>query len=356
MKSNRIKIFDISKALAIIMVVYGHCSNMSNFVYLIHVPIFFIVSGYFFKEKFATNINNLFDFIKHNFIKLLCTYFAFQLIFIFLHNWFIDINLYKAAETNISYSKSIVPYYNTLTDFIKALLLHVEPLIQPIWFLYVLFFVSVIFALVSTFVSKIMHNTELTRLIIVLLFLLLGYHCYEYQFNIAYIGTIFSSISAYYVGFLFAKYVKIEDIDFYIFLFSFVLLIGFDIYLLKSISIANNFYYNPLLLLLLLLLGFVFITYIAKTIEKIKPLSVLFSYIGQNTIVILLFHLCAFKFVNIIKIQMLHLSPELLYQRYIGNDIFSTIIYVIAGVSLPLLANVVYIEAKSILRLKNGAI
>ena len=52
----RIETADRLKALCIVLMVVGHCEiapALHDFIYLFHIPLFFFVSGYFFKEDFS---------------------------------------------------------------------------------------------------------------------------------------------------------------------------------------------------------------------------------------------------------------------------------------------------------------
>ncbi len=52
MNENRFELMDVTKGFALLLVVIGH-SNIGKlhfFIYIFHIPIFFIISGYFFKE------------------------------------------------------------------------------------------------------------------------------------------------------------------------------------------------------------------------------------------------------------------------------------------------------------------
>ena len=339
---TRIELFDIAKAIAIIMVVYGHCSHSHHFVYLIHVLVFFVISGYFFKDKYVETTKNFFNFVRKKFFHLLLPYFTINGVFVCMHNLLLQMEIYKLSTDTISYASFIVPYYNTLYDYIISMFTHIEPLVQPIWFLLVLFNVSFIFGCISFCTSKIKNNSELVRIIIILLFLLLGYVLYLRHINVFYIGTTFSAITAYYVGYLLSKYTKIYDITFWVFILSFLILILINMELSQVISLAKNSYHNPGLLILLSIVGFIFIIFIAKLIENIKFLSNLFCYIGQNTMIILIFHFSAFKVVNAIKFLIGVIPLNQIYQRYIGEDCFSIIVNLCCGVAIPILINVLY--------------
>lgn len=53
-QSNRVPTFDIMKGIGILVMIIGHTyipSPMSDFIFVWHMPLFFILSGYFFKMK-----------------------------------------------------------------------------------------------------------------------------------------------------------------------------------------------------------------------------------------------------------------------------------------------------------------
>lgn len=54
---ERIGYIDTAKAVGIILVFMGHCSNvvsipyLHNFIYSFHMPLFFVLAGWFIKEN-----------------------------------------------------------------------------------------------------------------------------------------------------------------------------------------------------------------------------------------------------------------------------------------------------------------
>ena len=54
MESKRDITFDIMKGVAILAMIAGHCFiplKLHHFIYIWHMPLFFMVSGYFFHDK-----------------------------------------------------------------------------------------------------------------------------------------------------------------------------------------------------------------------------------------------------------------------------------------------------------------
>lgn len=75
MEKKRIDYLDIAKGIGIILVLVGHISKndeINRFLYLFHMPLFFIISGMLYKEK-----NN---FCKKKIRNLIIPYFCFAII------------------------------------------------------------------------------------------------------------------------------------------------------------------------------------------------------------------------------------------------------------------------------------
>lgn len=86
---------DIVKGIGVFCVVAGHSLFPgTHFISLFHVAVFFIASGYFFKESYSENGKNLFLFVKRKFITLWLVYVVWMAIFTLLHNFFIVIHVY----------------------------------------------------------------------------------------------------------------------------------------------------------------------------------------------------------------------------------------------------------------------
>lgn len=52
-RNNRVRYVDIARGISIICIILGHLgvSSINRFVFTFHVPVFFLISGYFFDEK-----------------------------------------------------------------------------------------------------------------------------------------------------------------------------------------------------------------------------------------------------------------------------------------------------------------
>lgn len=124
MKRERDITFDILKGFGIILMVTAHTlgwrNNLSHFICSFHIPLFFIVSGYFYKKQ------PLLIQLKKDFKRLVIPYLFITLVEIVL----------IAFHTLISIHQLDVPI-NLIWDSIS-----------PIWFLLALFSAKVIFNLI----------------------------------------------------------------------------------------------------------------------------------------------------------------------------------------------------------------
>ena len=68
---KRIEFIDIAKGIAIICIILGHLNNqqINKIVFTFHVPIFFIITGYFISSKYSMK-----EFIKNKFKRLIIPY------------------------------------------------------------------------------------------------------------------------------------------------------------------------------------------------------------------------------------------------------------------------------------------
>lgn len=136
MHETRNNAFDLAKGICILLMVVGHSGAplvLHDAIYMFHMPCFFIISGWLFKEKYIDNITL---FVKRKFNTLWKPYFIWGLIFLCLGNIFIALHISQ-------------PPYLTFKDFIvqgfgAATMLRIDHLLGGFWFLTSLFVSSII--------------------------------------------------------------------------------------------------------------------------------------------------------------------------------------------------------------------
>lgn len=92
---------DYLKAVGIILMVLGHsgCSipYIRQFIYMFHMPLFFIASGYCFKVAY---LNNPKQFLIHRIKGLYWPFVKWGIIFLLLHNIFVSIGFFNDSSWN----------------------------------------------------------------------------------------------------------------------------------------------------------------------------------------------------------------------------------------------------------------
>lgn len=144
------------KALGIMLMVLGHSGNTlhaNDFIDMFHMPLFFIASGYCFKEKYLSAPRQyLYNKIK----GIWWPYVKWSLLFLLLHNVCFHLHLYS----DLYGWKEYVSHLYTPHEFLhlaKCVVFKMnghEQLLGGYWFMNALFFGSLIAWPIIRFVKK----------------------------------------------------------------------------------------------------------------------------------------------------------------------------------------------------------
>lgn len=185
MNNKRNQNIDFIKGITIFLVVYGHTiqyciPNGKDFfinkvfitIYSFHMPLFMIISGYLF--YYATRKRNIKEIIKRRFKQLIIPAIA----------WY---TIYSIINLGIQV------FYNKLS-FIIAILKYIKGIPYQFWFLFTLFYLTIIFIIVK---KKFNDKIEYYILIFILLIV------FPDILNIQYLKFMYPY---FLVGYLFNKY------------------------------------------------------------------------------------------------------------------------------------------------------
>ena len=148
-----------AKGLAIILMVLLHSSRwiesgyVGHFVCLFHMPLFFIMSGFCFKEKYLTDFKT---FVIKRIKGLWGPYFKYGVAFLLLHNVFYHFHIYDSVYGSYTgVSSSIYGLKDYLMQFQRILrMVGTEQLLGGFWFLHALFYASIIGCLTICYTMK----------------------------------------------------------------------------------------------------------------------------------------------------------------------------------------------------------
>lgn len=192
MSKKRDEGIDLAKGTCILLMILGHTYVSAPFsqfltylIYLVHMPVFFVINGYFFKKQsFPINL-------KKTAKTILVPLYVTNIINIPLLCLIYDLPL-KQILKSVLLCFSMVPNNNYCS-------------VGPVWFLACLFFVQILLWLVLCVQNR------LIQVIIVLVScvvgMLIGQKCYlPYSIDVAFVALLFS-----YVGYLMGRIERDEQ-------------------------------------------------------------------------------------------------------------------------------------------------
>lgn len=136
----RIKEYDVLKGIGILLVVLGHTGISGlpyTFIYAFHMPLFFFVSGCFYKQR------NFLMFLKKKANGLLLPYLFFVVCF------FLMSLLLNSVQSN-----NLLTGIQTTLSTINPADEHCWILYRTIWFLLCLFEISVMYYIIDRFANS----------------------------------------------------------------------------------------------------------------------------------------------------------------------------------------------------------
>lgn len=328
----------IAKAIGIILMVAGHSgcpALMNNFLYLFHMPLFFVCSGYFYKDIRDTNA--LTKYYERKAHGLYMPYLKWSLIFLLFHNIFVVLNIIHSEIYDLnSYIKQL---------FNICIMKDFEILIHPFWFIKELLLSSILIATLSYLCHK--YLRKVTNIVFAGIFIFLTVLCKYYKIKCPVLGDVSIltlSITYIYIGMLYRKYENKIKPGSATCITSFAITITGSILFSGVIDMRYTTLSNVLPYFFLSITGILFIFSISKFINLHVNDHHYIYYIGNHTMPILALNLLTLKIGNLIKIQIYDMPLESLASHtiiYDHNQLF-WLLYLIIGVSIPLLIEHVY--------------
>lgn len=258
---------DIAKGIAIILVILGHngLPDMVNiYIYTVHMPLFFILSGFFLKNE------EIQDTVKKGWRRLIRPYLFTSM---FILTFFV---LYQAAKRN----------YDGLQLY-DILISAVNGTIGPVWFLLSLFVAKTEICLFQYIPNR------LNQFAVLLLIAFVGYLLGHYVPALSVPNFIYAGLTAAIYLLIGAEIYRRGLFDIHVSAISFVIfavVLFLSIQYLPIIYSNTNVYPEGLFSIVdSTLISIVFI-YSCKYIEKVGILSDILKYMGCNTMIILCFH------------------------------------------------------------------
>lgn len=336
MKNKRNPYIDILKAIGIISIVIGHGTNgtvplpfsIVSFVYTYHLMIFFFTAGYCFK---ASDAATPFVFIGKRLKGILPLYVIYNLIFTFLHNILVYMNVLPNL-TMYTPSSFLYSFFNSFT------LSTAETLLGAFWFLPVLLFAELFFVLIFHFGEKLGKYGTYLHILAFLGSAIVGIILNSQGYYLSYhMQTSVLALPIMYVGY-FLKH-HMDTIKKYCTWWGGLISAAIIVLILNKtslyIELSVNSIMSPYLFYPVTFLGIYFCMCLAALIEKNSMTEKLFAYIGKNSFHIMALHFLCFKIVDFAYYHVAGFSDASILQMFPSSFPIWPVYYVV-GTFMPL--------------------
>jgi len=288
--SNRIQYIDIARGIGILLVVLGHndFALLSPFVYQViysfHMPLFFFLSGFFVNPSLP-----FFEYFKKRFHSVLKPY-LFTIFLIYLASVSFEKMSFNTAIVRIVKSLYGTGYY---LDWIQ------------LWFLPHLFVVSLYTYFFIMIVGRFRNRWVRWGILLATLAISIPFLHVFYPFSISVFGKDyelfglpFSLDLIFLSGFFFLlgnelKQVTSEETfdHFFLLISAGAGLILLNIFFRSQVNLNTRTYESFMINTSEAILGILFVLALSRQIERrTQKLSALLKYLGQISLIILLFH------------------------------------------------------------------
>lgn len=339
----------ILKALGIIFVVAGHAEPpdlISNFIYIFHMPLFFMAAGYFFSQR---NLDDPWKFCTRRVKGLYIPFLKFSILFLLLHNLLFDIGLMNETYGNwtggVTHPYTVQMFFKRLFLIVTSMSGYDEFMAGAFWFFRGLLIASLLFLILCSTLRN-HSNLSIGRCAAVICVLALAFNAYRFGFGLK-ISTIPNGgLREIWGVFFFGAGVimrRVEDrIGSRIWLTIPALAILCAGAWFHTCGMNNSGQMRDLITLPLTgVSGWIVTRHLASLIDIVEsPMKRLLVYIGNNTLYVFVFHIISYKSISALKILWYGLDPAQIGCHMVIHynnhaDLF-WILYTIAGVGIPI--------------------
>lgn len=273
LQTNRVQYFDTFRGIGILLMVMGHIGfgmSFSQYIHTFHMPMFFFVSGYFYKSgKYK-----FWKYLGHESRTLLIPYTVFVILCQILHY------LYTHEWSCSYFVKSLLSSNHNRVDVEGAL-----------WFLLCLFSAKIIFF----FIQELVKN-EYLRAFIAISATILGQCIPGVKLPLC-IDSALSCIGIMYIGYLLKKHEtdslskKLISLPIFVLVVIQIIQVAAT-YFNKPVNIRTNYYFVLPLYWISSMCAIIFYVNLSKLLDKTTSFPFIWinsglKYLGRNSLVYL---------------------------------------------------------------------
>lgn len=323
----------IAKAIAIILMVMAHAGCpiwFQHYISMFHMPLFFFMSGYCFKESYLANSK---QFVIKRIKGIYIPFVKYGLIFLLFHNVFYMLNIYSGEY---GFNGSVSHLYD-LREYVKKAVSVIcmrrsEQLLGGYWFLHTLFFGSLIFFILKKLLNKFEYIAGGVSLLFAVLLLL-------FTIKIPMIGyKEFMAAFFIWAGFMYKKNSLHLEQKWMIILLSLALVAIGTCY--WQTSMLGCSWKQVVPYSITAIVGTLAVFGLSHYLGASKSIKSVLLFIGDHTLEILTWHFLCFKVISIAIIYIYQLPIVRLSEFPVIGEYASKgywVLYLLVGVLLPLL-------------------
>lgn len=345
LQNRRDSTLDALKGLGIVLMVVGHSGvPFDNFIYLFHMALFFMVSGYLWSDRKVADIPTAGQFVLSRVKGLWIPFALCNGSFTLLHNLFLKVGIYtndpafQEIYTGVSLTQPL-GLKATVVQLIKNMLLAGDTQLGgATWFLRTLFAISIAHLVLRYIAVHWKHGKKLFAIAVFLTLagtavlaqtrwqLPMGAHSY------------FSAYTAFLLGMLLKRLGCMEKLGKFRLLAAAAAL-GVLLLLnpLGTVGISSGSVKSLLFFIIASVAGWFMMYPIAQLLPGV--LKEVFAYMGRHSLSVVLLHFLAFKAVTLGYLYFTG-GDMVRLARFpvLGSSPYLWVLYTVAGLGLPLAA------------------
>lgn len=347
MAKQRDPVLDSMRGIGIVLMVLGHSGFPgTGFIYLFHMALFFMLSGWLFSLR-----GGLVHFAKRKVVTLWLPFVLANTAFTVLNNLFLRLNILTGDERILALPGNIVTTPTTLKDVIGrtahwCVFDGGTQLGGALWFIQALFQISILYAVVEFLLQKLLRggDTLIAQGLVSGVLLWVGWRCGLAGWNVWGLGIAASCYSLFYLGTVLRCTTRSDVKPLHragLAAAAFVLLAVLGQF--GSVGLAGNGYPGPIFLLAASLAGWVLVRQAACLAAVWPKFSAVLAYLGRATMPIVILHFLSFKLVTWLGLLATGGEPYLLaaFPTYFTGGLW-WLAYTVVGLALPLAGDWVY--------------
>lgn len=343
--------FSILKALAIIFVVMSHAGVtgwLFNFVFLFHVPAFFLCAGYFFNTKYLADERT---FLVHRIKGLYLPFLRWSVFFLVIHNLLFYCGIlsetYGTANGGVTHPFTFHQFCQHLWSIVFNMSGYDQFLCGTFWFFRALLLSSIGFLVLFKLLRRSGKFPGDKQAGWGIFLIGLFVTAWKVGGSLTVTGVAqggyreLMGMTLMAAGYLLRQYEVTKWIGWRVAVPSLLVLVVFAVWCPTSMA-WNPTFGQFAALPLPAVAGFLCLLYVSIGVDKWQGyVRRLLIFTGDNTLYVFAFHLVAFKIVSAMKVACFSLPWQAVGGHPIVtqpvNNALWTLLYIIVGVAVPLL-------------------